>query len=192
MVSSSSTVPVPVTRVVRSPDALDAAGVDLAPFRWVSRSVSVRATIRGLHTRVGGGERKIVSCIAGRAFDVLVDVRPQSLTFGQVETFQLRGDDLTCLVVPAGVAHGFQALVDATVMSYMIDRAHDASDERVIAFDDEALGIHWPLGDPVLSERDRHAPRLHEAIHQWGQSIDGAGQREYLDVQGAREMEGRR
>jgi dTDP-4-dehydrorhamnose 3,5-epimerase len=144
-------------------DALAAAGVTLSSFGWISRSVSRRATIRGLHLRVGAGEHKIVSCVAGRALDVLVDGRVGSASYGRVEYFALNSDTLTSIVVPPGVAHGFQALVDGTVMSYMIDRAHDPTAEVVIAFDDPVLGIAWPLPNPVISARDRCGLRLHEA-----------------------------
>jgi dTDP-4-dehydrorhamnose 3,5-epimerase len=143
-------------------DDLAAAGVVLSSFGWISRSVSRRATIRGLHLRVGDGERKIVSCLAGGALDVLVDLRADSTTYAHVEQFELTGTDLVSIVVPTGVAHGFQALVDGTVMSYMIDRAHDPSQDVVIAFDDPDLAIGWPLPDPIVSSRDLGGFRLRD------------------------------
>jgi dTDP-4-dehydrorhamnose 3,5-epimerase len=141
-------------------DVMRAAG--LAPEAFVQDSVSrsVGGVVRGLHLRRGSGEAKLVRCSYGAVFDVVVDLRPASPTYRNWESFDLRGDEQTILYVPAGCAHGFQALTDPADVSYRIDRAHDPSEDVTIAFDDPELAIPWPLPVSAMSARDRAAPRL--------------------------------
>ena len=106
--------------------------------------------IRGLHVRRGDGEAKLVRCSYGAIFDVVVDLRPASPTYRNWESFELRDDEQVTLYVPAGCAHGFQALSDPADVSYQIDRAHDPSEDVSIAFDDPELAIPWPL--PVTAQ----------------------------------------
>jgi dTDP-4-dehydrorhamnose 3,5-epimerase len=93
-------------------------------------------------------------------FDVIVDLRPGSPTHGNWESFELRGDEQVSLYVPAGCAHGFQALTDPADVSYRIDRPHDPSEDVTIAFDDPELDIPWPLPITMMSKRDKEAPSL--------------------------------
>ena len=88
------------------------AGIDPAGFAQDSLSRSVRGVVRGLHVRRGAGEAKLVRCSYGGIFDVIVDLRPMSPTYGNWESFELRDDEQVSLYVPAGCAHGFQALTD--------------------------------------------------------------------------------
>ena len=145
-------------------DVMRAAGIDLATFIQHSLSRSVRGVLRGLHVRRGDGEAKLVRCSFGAIFDVIVDLRPTSPTYQNWASFELRDDEQTTLYVPAGCAHGFQALTDTADVSYMIDRAHDPSEDVSIAFDDPGLAIPWPLPVTVMSSRDRLAPPLADAI----------------------------
>jgi dTDP-4-dehydrorhamnose 3,5-epimerase len=145
-------------------DVMRAAGIDLAAFVQHSLSRSVRGVIRGLHVRRGDGESKLVRCSFGAIFDVIVDLRPSSTTYQNWESFELRDVEQMTLYVPAGCAHGFQALTDTADVSYMIDRAHDPSEDVSIAFDDPGLAIPWPLPVTVMSPRDRLAPSLADAI----------------------------
>ena len=141
-------------------DVMRAAGLDPAAFIQDSLSRSVRGVVRGLHTRRGDGEAKLVRCSYGAIFDVVVDLRPASPTYRNWETFELRDDNQVTLYIPAGCAHGFQALTDPADVSYRIDRAHDPAEDVSIAFDDPELGIPWPLPATIRSERDRSAPPL--------------------------------
>lgn len=141
-------------------DVMRAAGLDPAAFIQDSLSRSARGVVRGLHTRRGDGEAKLVRCSYGAIFDVVVDLRPASPTFRNWESFELRDDEQVSLYIPAGCAHGFQALTEPADVSYRIDRAHDPSEDLSIAFDDPELGIPWPLPVTLKSERDRKAPPL--------------------------------
>jgi dTDP-4-dehydrorhamnose 3,5-epimerase len=140
------------------------AGIDPGGFAQDSLSRSVRGVVRGMHVRRGGGESKLVRCSYGAIFDVVVDLRPQSPTYRNWESFELRDDEQVSLYVPAGCAHGFQALTDPADVSYRIDRPHDPSEDVSIAFDDPELAIPWPLPVTTMSARDRNALALAKAI----------------------------
>jgi dTDP-4-dehydrorhamnose 3,5-epimerase len=141
-------------------DVMGAAGLDPAAFIQDSLSRSARGVIRGLHTRRGDGEAKLVRCSYGAVFDVIVDLRPASATYLNWESFELRDSEQVSLYIPAGCAHGFQALTEPADVSYRINRAHDPAEDVSIAFDDPDLAIPWPLPVTIRSERDRLAPRL--------------------------------
>lgn len=137
-------------------------GIDAAGFAQDSLSRSAKGVVRGMHLRAGMGETKLVRCSSGRVFDVVVDLRPGSSTYRNIAYFELSGDTQVTLYVPAGCAHGFQALTEPADVSYRIDRPHDPSEDIAIAFDDPDLSIPWPLPPALLSERDRRAPSLAE------------------------------
>jgi dTDP-4-dehydrorhamnose 3,5-epimerase len=137
-----------------------AAGIDPAAFAQDSVSRSARGVVRGLHVRRGAGEAKLVRCSYGAIFDVVVDLRPGSPTYRNWESFQLRDSEQVSLYVPAGCAHGFQALTDPADVSYRIDRPHDPAEDVSIAFDDPELAISWPLPATIRSDRDQLATPL--------------------------------
>lgn len=139
-------------------------GIDSDGFAQDSLSRSTKGVVRGLHLRSGDGEAKLVRCSYGLIFDVVVDLRPGSPTHRNIEFFELSGETQLTLYVPAGCAHGFQALTEPADVSYRIDRAHDSAADVTIAHDDPALGIPWPLPVTVISERDRLAPPLAEVV----------------------------
>lgn len=141
-------------------EAVRSAGIDPAAFAQDSLSRSVRGVVRGLHVRRGAGEAKLVRCSYGAIFDVIVDLRPDSPTYRNWESFELRDSEQLSLYVPAGCAHGFQALTEPADVSYRIDRPHDPAEDVSIAFDDPELAIPWPLAVTVRSGRDRQAPSL--------------------------------
>ena len=141
-----------------------AAGLDSCSFVQDSVSRSVRGVVRGMHVRRGAGESKLVRCSSGAIFDVIVDLRPASPTYRNWESFELTGDSQVSLFVPAGCAHGFQALTDPADTSYRIDRPHDPAEDVSIAFDDPELAIPWPLAVTTMSDRDRMALPLSTAI----------------------------
>jgi len=142
------------------------AGLDPAAFVQDSLSRSARGVIRGLHLRRGEGEAKLVRCSFGAVFDVIVDLRPASPTYRNWESFELRDDEQLSLYVPAGCAHGFQALTGPADVAYRIDRPHDPAEDVSIAFDDPELAIPWPLPVALMSPRDQAAPPLAAALGQ--------------------------
>lgn len=137
-----------------------AAGIDHTRHVQENQSRSARGTIRGLHTRSHLSESKLIRCVHGSLFDVIVDLRPWSPTFLQWESFELDDVDHVQVYIPAGFAHGFQALADPTDIGYRVDAPYDPTLDVALAFDDPDLAIPWPLADPIVSDRDRAAPRL--------------------------------
>lgn len=140
-----------------------ANGIDCT-FVQDNHSLSRRkGTVRGLHFQTPPHEQaKLVRCIAGRILDVVVDIRPQSDTFGRHITLELSADGGEQLFVPGGFAHGFCTLEDDTQVIYSVSAYYAPEAESGIAFDDPALGIDWPFpaSAMTLSERDRHWPGL--------------------------------
>jgi dTDP-4-dehydrorhamnose 3,5-epimerase len=128
-------------------------------------STSVEAgTLRGLHYQLPpAAETKLVRCVRGALFDVAVDIRPGSATFGAWFGLELTEDNGTALMIPRGCAHGFQTLAPATTALYQVSAAYDPSRERGINHSDPALGIRWPLEVSSLSPRDRQLPNLADA-----------------------------
>ncbi|TDO69683.1 dTDP-4-dehydrorhamnose 3,5-epimerase [Kribbella sp. VKM Ac-2571] len=141
-------------------DAVSAAGLDPDGFVQDSISRSRRGVVRGMHVRSGAGEAKLVRCSYGAVFDVVVDLRPGSPTYRNREVFDLTGDNQVTVYVPAGCAHGFQALTEPADVSYRIDRAHDPAEDVSIRYDDLDLDIPWPLPVTLVSDRDKAAPSL--------------------------------
>lgn len=132
-------------------------GVDAATFAQDSQSRSLRGVIRGMHSRSGAGEAKLVRCARGAILDVLVDIRPGSATFGAVTTYRLDDQDFAHLFVPPGMLHGYQVQSDDADVCYRIDRPHDPSEDLAVRYDDPDLAIDWPLPPSIVSERDRAA-----------------------------------
>ncbi len=141
------------------------AGLDPDGFIQDSCSRSARGVVRGLHLRRGLGEAKLIRCSYGVIFDVIVDLRPASPTYRNWQSFELSDTSAVSLYVPAGCAHGFQALTDPADVAYRIDRAHESAEDVTIAFDDPELAIPWPLPVTQMSERDRTAPPLAAALN---------------------------
>lgn len=132
-------------------------GVD---FVQASLSSNTRAgTIRGLHYQsVPFGETKLVRCVKGCVFDVVVDLRPESPTFRQWHAEELSEINGVALLIPEGVAHGFQSLCDESSLLYQISPYYAPEAARGVRWDDPAFAIKWPLPVSVISERDRTWP----------------------------------
>jgi dTDP-4-dehydrorhamnose 3,5-epimerase len=145
-------------------DVVRSVGIEPDAFAQDSVSRSRKGVVRGMHLRSGAGEAKLVRCSYGRIFDVVVDLRPGSPTFRNRECLELRGESQVTLYVPAGCAHGFQALTEPADVSYRIDRAHDPAEDVTIAIDDPELAIPWPLPITLTSTRDREAASLAAAM----------------------------
>jgi dTDP-4-dehydrorhamnose 3,5-epimerase len=128
----------------------------------VQRSISfnVRAgTLRGMHYQAPPHlEGKIVRCTRGAIFDVLVDLRDGSPTYGQWHGEKLTDDNRLMLYIPKGFAHGFQSLVDNAEVDYEITPAHVPGAAAGFRFDDPRLAINWPVADITISERDKALP----------------------------------
>lgn len=143
-------------------EAARKAGIDPSSFVQDSMSRSAKGVIRGLHVRVGAGENKLVRCSSGAIFDVVVDLRPNSPTYRRWLSFTLDGVGQQSIYVPAGCAHGFQALTDPVDTAYRIDREHDPTEDLTIAHDDPELSVPWPLPVTLMSDADRTARPLRE------------------------------
>jgi dTDP-4-dehydrorhamnose 3,5-epimerase len=133
-----------------------------ARFVQDNHSRSTQGTVRGLHFQPG--QAKLVRAARGRVWDVAVDIRRDSPTFGEWEAFELDDVEHRQLFVPDGFAHGFCALSDVADVCYKVDAFYDRARERGIAWDDPALAIPWPIEHPNLSERDRRNPPLAETV----------------------------
>ncbi len=129
-----------------------------------NQSTSRRAgTLRGLHFQISPSEQgKLVRAVRGAVFDVAVDIRAGSPTFGRHAAAVLSADNWHQLWVPPGFAHGFVTLLPDTVVTYRTTAHYDPRAERGLAWDDPGLAIDWPMdaGEFVMSEKDRHQPRL--------------------------------
>ncbi len=125
-----------------------------------NHSLSVRDTLRGLHMQVKNPQGKLVRVVEGEIWDVAVDVRPESPSFGQWTAATLSADNFHQLYIPPGCAHGFCVLSDHAQVQYKCTTLYAPSDEVGIAWDDPALAITWPVAQPLLSERDTRHPGL--------------------------------
>jgi dTDP-4-dehydrorhamnose 3,5-epimerase len=127
---------------------------------WVQTNIALskkRGTLRGLHYQAAPyGEAKLMRCVKGAIYDVIVDLRPGSPTWGEWLGVELTADNGRALYVPQGFAHGYQALVDDTVVLYPVSQFYMPGFERGVRWNDPALGIEWPiLEDMILSDKDR-------------------------------------
>lgn len=122
--------------------------------------------IRGLHYQLSPeAQSKLVRVTAGAIYDVVVDIRQGSPTYGQWEGFELSADNKRQLFVPTGFAHGFCTLVPNTEVQYKVDRLYSKEHDRGILWNDPAIGIKWPTTQPILSEKDAVHPALANAEH---------------------------
>lgn len=114
-----------------------------------------RGTLRGVHFQLPPNEEvKLVRCVRGSAYDVVVDLRPDSSSYLKWLAVELTADNLEAIYIPKGCGHGFQALADNTEMFYQMDAYYSPESSAGIRWDDPAVGIRWPIPCPILSERD--------------------------------------
>ncbi|NOK35143.1 dTDP-4-dehydrorhamnose 3,5-epimerase [Corallococcus exercitus] len=126
-------------------------------------SRSVRGTLRGLHFQEPNGQGKLVQVLAGAVWDVVVDVRKGSPTFGRWMGAELSSGNKWQLWIPPGFAHGFCVLSDSADFFYKCTALYAPESERSVAWDDPDLAIPWPVKEPLLSVKDQRAPRLKDA-----------------------------
>jgi dTDP-4-dehydrorhamnose 3,5-epimerase len=136
--------------------------------RWPQCNLTLtksRGMIRGMHFQLSPrAEIKLVRCTAGAIFDVAVDVRPNSPTFGKWEAFELNSQNRRMLYIPGGFAHGLQCLADNSEVFYQMSEFFFADLSRGVRWNDPTIAIKWPLPDPILSERDQNLPLLADAV----------------------------
>lgn len=138
-------------------------GIDLE-FVQDNFSSSIRGTLRGLHYQLQHPQGKLVYVTRGEVFDVAVDIRVGSPTFGTWFGTVLSAQNHRQMWIPPGFAHGFVVLSDEADFSYKVTANYAPADERSIAWNDRELAIAWPIdGEPILSKRDAAAPSLREA-----------------------------
>ncbi|MEU6714646.1 dTDP-4-dehydrorhamnose 3,5-epimerase family protein [Nonomuraea sp. NPDC046802] len=145
---------------------VEALGHPLFRVAQTGHSESRREVVRGIHySQVPPGTAKYVYCPRGRALDLIVDLRIGSPTFGVSDVVELESQTYRSVYLPVGVGHGFVSLEDDTIVSYLLSTSYDPAIERAIFPLDPALGLPIPPGiEPILSERDRKAPTLAEAM----------------------------
>jgi dTDP-4-dehydrorhamnose 3,5-epimerase len=134
-------------------------GVDV-PFVQENHSRSGRGILRGIHFQTRPGQAKLVRCASGTIWDVAVDLRRDSPTYRAWEGYELSDSNGRQLFVPVGFGHGFCVLSEEADVTYKLSSYYDPETESGIAWDDPDVGVEWPVSDPVVSERDRSAPRL--------------------------------
>lgn len=129
------------------------AGLDIK-FVQDNLSLSRRGTVRGLHFQNPNAQSKLVCVLQGEVFDVAVDLRRSSPTFGRWHGVRLSGENKAQFFVPAGFAHGFAVLSETALFYYKCSDFYSPKDEQTLRWNDPALGIQWPISEPMLSEKD--------------------------------------
>lgn len=142
-----------------------ANGIDVE-FNQDNHSKSTKGVLRGLHYQQSPYEQaKIVRCSRGRIYDVAVDIRPESSTFGQYVKVELSEDNKQMLYIPAGFAHGFVALSDEVELLYKASGEYNPQADRGILWNDPDINIDWGIDfEPILSDKDQKQPKLREVF----------------------------
>ena len=135
------------------------AGVDVA-FVQDNHSRSVRGTLRGLHAQVPRAQAKLLRAVVGEVFDVAVDIRLGSPTFGRWVGVHLSAENHRQIFIPAGFAHGFCVTSDVAEVEYKCSELYFPEDEITIQWNEPAVGVRWPVAEPLLSKRDLEGKTL--------------------------------
>ena len=146
------------------PEVMAAHGLDTRIAQCSTSWSATRGTLRGLHLQVAPHEEaKLVRCTAGAVWDVAVDLRPGSPTWGRWTAVELSADSRRAVYLPKGFAHGFVTLTDGAEVFYQISEPYRPESARGIRWDDPAIGVRWPLEPSVVSDKDRSWPALDAA-----------------------------
>ncbi|MDH5509274.1 MAG: dTDP-4-dehydrorhamnose 3,5-epimerase [Nitrospinota bacterium] len=131
-------------------------------YDWIQDNISVstKGVLRGLHFQNPNAQAKLVQAMEGEIFDVVVDIRIGSPTYGKWESALLSSENRRQLAIPGGFAHGFMTLSDRAVVGYKVDDVYVKDSAQSISWNDPDIGIDWPLKEARLSEKDAIAPRL--------------------------------
>ena len=138
-----------------------AAGIP-AQFVQSNVSQSVRGVLRGLHYQWPNPQGKLVSVLEGEVYDVAVDIRRGSPTFGRWTAAMLTADNTRHFWIPEGFAHGFAVVSERATFTYLCTAPYDAAADASLRWNDAALAIDWPMASPVLSDKDAQAPFLRD------------------------------
>ena len=144
-----------------SHDVYEKAGIN-HPFLQDNHSYSQKDCIRGMHFQTTPGQAKLVRVAEGSIFDVAVDIRKNSPTFGQWQTVILDGENHYQLYVPVGFAHGFCVLSDVAHVLYKVSTPYNPQTEKGFRWDDPQVNIPWPVHNPIISARDKNSPLFNE------------------------------
>jgi dTDP-4-dehydrorhamnose 3,5-epimerase len=145
-------------------NAFKSAGID-AVFVQDNQSLSQKGVLRGLHFQNNPwAQGKLVRVIKGAVYDVAVDIRKSSPTYGQWFGLELNETDKTMMYIPPGFAHGFETLEDNTIFSYKCTNMYNKASEDCLLWNDPDIGISWKTGDPLLSEKDLQGKRLKDFV----------------------------
>lgn len=136
------------------------AGGITVDFVQDNHSFSRHGVLRGLHFQEGPGQSKLIRCARGRIWDVAVDIRPGSETFGKWWGLELDSETHRQLFIPAGFAHGFCVISPEAEVMYKCSTVYDPATEAGILWNDPELAVAWPIAEPVVSQRDIDAPTL--------------------------------
>jgi dTDP-4-dehydrorhamnose 3,5-epimerase len=147
-------------------DRYRAVGIDVT-FRQDNLSRSKRNVLRGLHFQYPYGQSKLVYVVEGEVYDVVVDIRLDSPGFGKWHGELLTAANRKQMFVPEGFAHGFLVLSEMAVFAYKCSEVYHPEAEKTLRYNDPALGISWPVSDPILSDKDRAGLTL-EALAELG------------------------
>ncbi len=139
------------------------AGIEYE-FVQDNHSFSKKNVLRGMHFQKQPGQAKLITVLQGKIFDVVVDIRPDSPTFGKWESVLLEAKKQEQLLIPIGFAHGFCVVSEEAHIFYKVSSSYDPVEEKTFRFDDPAIGIVWPVKNPLLSERDLKAPLFAEVV----------------------------
>lgn len=148
-----------------SQEEFDMAGFDLKFVQDNQSFSATKGTLRGLHYQLNPkAQTKLVRCTKGAIFDVVVDIRKGSSTYGEWFGLELSEENKKQLLVPKGFAHGFMTLGAGTEVQYKVDEIYSPENDRGIIWNDSDIGIKWPINiQPVLSQKDEKAPLLKDA-----------------------------
>ena len=134
-------------------------------FLQDSHSLSLKNVLRGMHYQVGEkSQAKIIRCIKGEVFDCAVDIRRNSPTFGKWAGAVLSEENKNLLYIPKGFAHGFCVLSDSAELLYKLSNEYAPEAERGVRWNDQSVGIDWPITSPITVERDSNFPLLKDAV----------------------------
>ncbi|MBY0529158.1 MAG: dTDP-4-dehydrorhamnose 3,5-epimerase [Rhabdochlamydiaceae bacterium] len=136
----------------------------LDAFVQDNHSYSTQGTLRGMHFQRIPGQAKLITVVSGCIYDVVVDIRRESPTFGKWEGVYLNHETAEQLYIPVGFAHGFCVLSEEAHVMYKVSAYYDSEEERSFRFDDPTVGIVWPVQTPLLSVRDLKAPLFSEVV----------------------------
>ncbi|GAA4380858.1 dTDP-4-dehydrorhamnose 3,5-epimerase [Hymenobacter koreensis] len=147
-------------------DEFAAYGITAAPLQANLSSNPRRGTLRGMHYQLPPHEEtKLVRCTRGAIYDVIIDLREESPTYGQWLGIELTAESFRMLLVPGRFAHGFVTLKDDTDVFYQVSAKYAPGFERGIRWNDPAFGIEWPLQPTLVSEKDQRHPNFNLLVH---------------------------